>query len=587
MTRFSPETITAVEQATDIVSLISEYIPLKRSGKDFKALCPFHNEKTPSFHVSPSKQIFKCFGCGEGGNCFGWVMSMDKLSFVEAVEMLAERAGIKIEKPAARGGASGGIDNERLLRACEWAAAEYEKYLWDDPCGAAAREYLAGRGLDESVARRFRLGFAPASRDTLVRGAGRRSKDAADVLERAGLVSRGSGGDLYDRFRARLIFPICDARGRVIAFGGRALGDDGPKYLNSPETPLFNKGISLYGVHLAKQAALQSREIFVMEGYTDVLAAFQKGVENAVATLGTALSAGHARLLRRYAEKVYLVYDADFAGEKASDRGLDIFLEEEVDAHILSLPEGFDPCDYLLKSGTEGFLRLRENAQEIFEFKVALASRRHDLATVAGASRALDEILSAVARVPPGARQDLYMARNEVLRALAERLGASERSLRDRLRKLKSRGPSEPHEGRSVAAEHPPEEKWLLETLLARPDLVEKAAAAIGPEDLTSRDLAAVLEEVYRCAVGTGDVRTSSIAGALAEAGLGSLVVSLAESGAEVGGHERRLADCTARIRKRRQRRELSELRERLLEQSRQGDREAENELLRQFQKGL
>jgi len=352
LARFSPETITAVEQASDIVSLILEYIPLKRAGKDFKALCPFHNEKTPSFYVSPSKQIYKCFGCGEGGNCFGWVMAMEKVSFVEAVEILAERAGVKIEKSRG-GGETSGVDKERLLGACEWAAAEYEKYLWDDPRGAPAREYLAGRGLDEEVARKFRLGLAPSARDTLVRALGRRSRSAEEIMERAGLVGRGGGGELYDRFRGRLMFPICDARGRVIAFGGRTLGEDGPKYLNSPETPLFNKGISLYGVHLAKQAALKSREIFVMEGYTDVLAAFQNGVENAVATLGTALTAGHARFLRRYADAVYLVYDADFAGEKASDRGRDIFLEEEVDAHILSLPEGFDPCDYLLERGGE------------------------------------------------------------------------------------------------------------------------------------------------------------------------------------------------------------------------------------------
>jgi len=585
LARFSPETIAAVEQATDIVSLISEYIPLKRSGKDFKALCPFHNEKTPSFYVSPSKQIYKCFGCGEGGNCFGWLMATERVSFVEAVEMLAERAGIKIEKRAGAGGA--GVDRERLLRACEWAAGEYEKYLWDDSRGAPAREYLAGRGLAEEVARKFRLGFAPPARDTLLGALGRRSRAADEVLEKAGLVSRGTGGELYDRFRGRLMFPIWDARGRVIAFGGRSLGEDGPKYLNSPETPLFNKGISLYGVHLAKQAALKTREIFVMEGYTDVLAAFQKGVENAVATLGTALSAGHARLLRRYADRVYLVYDADFAGEKASDRGLDIFLEEEIDAHILSLPEGFDPCEYLLEHGGESFLELKAGAQEIFEFKVALASKNNDLSTVAGQSRALDEILSAAAKVPPGARRELYVARNEVLRDLAERLRISERALRERLKSLGARGSHEPQTRRRAEADHPAEEKWLIETLLAEPALVEKAAGAVSPGDLRDRDLAAILSAIYEAFREGGEIRVSSIASAVGEAGLGSLVVSLAESGAARGGHETRLADCLAIIEDRKRRETRSHLRERLLEKAREGDREAQTELLKQFQKGL
>lgn len=580
-----------MEQASDIVSLISEYIPLKRSGKDFKALCPFHNEKTPSFYVSPSKQIYKCFGCGEGGNSFGWVMAMEKVSFVEAVEILAERAGVEIEKSRGGGepggGGTGGVDKERLFGACEWAAAEYEKHLWDDPRGEPARQYLAGRGLDEEMARRFRLGLAPSARDTLVRALGRCGRSAEEIMERAGLVSRGAGGELYDRFRGRLMFPICDARGRVIAFGGRTLGEDGPKYLNSPETPLFNKGISLYGVHLAKQAALKSREIFVMEGYTDVLAAFQNGVENAVATLGTALTAGHARLLRRYADTVYLVYDGDFAGEKASDRGLDIFLEEEVDAHILSLPEGFDPCDYLLERGGEGFRELTESAQEIFEFKVALASKRHDLSTVAGQSRALDEILETVAKVPAGARQELYVAGNEVLRDLAERLGVSERALRDRLKRLRSRVRSSADTPGKREADYPPEERWLLETLLAEPGLVEKAAGGVSPQDMQSRDLAAVLEAVYEAFKSGGEVRASSIASAVGEAGLGSLVVSLAESGGRIGGHERRLSDCIARIEARKLRETRAHLKRRLLEKAGDGDKQAQDELLREFHKGF
>ncbi len=585
MARFSPETIAAVEQASDIISLVSEYIPLKRAGKDFKALCPFHNEKTPSFYVSPSKQIYKCFGCGEGGNVFGWVMAMENVSFGEAVRLLAERAGIKVEESRSRD--ESGVDKEKLYKANEWAAKEYAKHLWEGDRGALAREYLAKRGLSEEVAKRFSLGFAPPAWDTLIGVVGGRGKAAVEILRQAGLVSTGAGGELYDRFRGRLMFPIWDIRGRHVAFGGRTIGEETPKYLNSPETPVFSKGISLYGVHLAKQVALKSREVFVMEGYTDVLAAFQSGVENAVATLGTALTAGHVRLLRRLADRVYLVYDADFAGEKASDRGLDIFLEEEVEAYVLALPEGLDPCDFLLKHGAEEFLARKAGARELFDYKVELASKRHDLSTVAGQSRALDEILSTVAKVPTAARQELYVARNVLLRDLAERLGVSEGSLRDRLKKLR------PSRSGAVSApardrlKLPLAEKWLVETLLARPHLVERAAGRVAAEDFSDPGLAAILGAVYAAFREGREIRVASVATAVGEEGHGPLVVALAEEGEKFAAHEKRLEDCVAKIESGRRKRTRAHLRRQLAEKARQGDRGAQTQLLKEYQKGL
>lgn len=584
--RISPETIAAVEQATDIVSLISEYIPLKRSGKDFKALCPFHNEKTPSFYVSPSKQIYKCFGCGEGGNVFGFVMAMEKVSFTEAVRVLAERAGIRVEQEIGPP-AAGGIDKERLYRANDWAAKEYERHLWEDERGSRAREYLAERGFGEEVARRFRLGFAPPVRDTLLGALGHRGGAAEDVLEKAGLVLTGAGGERYDRFRGRLMFPISDVRGRVIGFGGRTLGDEGPKYLNSPETPIFSKGISLYGVDLAKRAALKRREIFVMEGYTDVLAAFQSGVEAAVATLGTALTAGHVRLLRRFADRVYLVFDADFAGEAASDRGLDIFLAEELEALVLRLPPGQDPCDFLLEHGGEEFQKFKASAKEIFDFKVELASKRHDLTTVAGQSRALDEILATVAKVPAGVKRELYVARNALLGDLAWRLGISEQALRERLGRFKKGRRAGQAEVGKGGVKRPREERWLVESLLAEPQLVETAATHVSPEDLRDADLATILGAIYEAARDGRDIGAASLAAAVGEAGLGALVVELEEDSARYSEHERRMADCIAAIEARRRKARREHLRRQLGEKARQGDVDAQNGLLREIQKGL
>lgn len=582
MARISPEIVTAVEQATDIVSLLSEYIPLRRAGKDFKALCPFHNEKTPSFFVSPSKAIYKCFGCGEGGNVFGFVMAMEKVAFPEAVRMLAERAGIKVEEEVSPE-PEGAIDKEKLYRANEWAAKEYERLLWDDPRGAAAREYLVGRGLGEEIAREFRLGYVPPSRDTLLRALPRRTKAAEEVLEKAGLVLTSDAGERYDRFRGRLMFPIADVRGRAIAFGGRTLGDDVPKYLNSPETQVFSKGISLYGISLAKQEALKAREVFVMEGYTDVIAAFQAGVRNAVATLGTALTVNHVRNLRRYADRVYLVYDADFAGEKASDRGLDIFLEEELEAYILRLPQGEDPCDFFTKRGKEPFLRLKEDAQEVFDFKVEVASKRYDLKTVAGQSRALDEILATVAKVPTAARQELYVAKNAVLRNLSETLNISEAVLRERLKTLKN--------GR-VAAEvkrdlrRPAEEMWLLEAVLSQPALVETAATRVSPDDFRDRELSQILRAVYEVFRREGDARLAAVVSECEPDGLGALVVTLAENGGRHTNHHRLVADCIERIDGRKRRDERAKLRKELIEKAQAGDVEAQDVLLKEYQKG-
>lgn len=583
MARVSPETISAVEQATDIVSLISEYIPLKRSGKDFKACCPFHNEKTPSFFVSPAKQIYKCFGCGEGGNAFGFVMGMEKLSFVEAVRHLAEKAGIKIEEDR-QPTEKGGIDKDVLYRANEWAAKEYEKYLWDGEKGAAARQYLQKRGLSDEIARRFRLGFAPGGWDTLLRALPKRTKAGQDALEKAGLAVRNERGELYDRFRGRLMFPILDIKGRVMAFGGRTLGDDIPKYLNSPETPLFSKGISTYAISLAKQEALKAREIFVMEGYTDVIAAFQCGVENAVATLGTALTAAHVRNLRRFADRIYLVYDGDFAGEKASDRGLDILLDEEAEAYIVRLPVDEDPCDFLLKRGAEAFLKLKDGAQEIFEFKVELASKRHNLTTVAGQTRAMDEILGMLAKVGSATRQELYVAKNTVLRDLSERLNISEAVLRERLAALKG---GRTREETRKKVKYPCEEQWLIETLLAEPSLVEASAARLSPDELRDEDLKVILRAIYEAFQEDGEVRVASVVSRVQEKGLGSCVVTLAENGSRSANHARRLADCLERIETRRRKTTRGHLRKALLDNASDADVQAQNRLLSEYQKGF
>ena len=350
-----------VQQATDLVRLIGEQVALRPKGREFVGLCPFHDDKKPSMFVSPQKQIFKCFSCGAGGDVFSFTMDYHKMSFREALEHLAQRAGIEL-KPT-RGGprdAGGRSERQRIAEANDKAMRFFRHVLKHDQHGRVGRDYLATRGVSDEMAEAFELGLAPDRWDGLAMKV-QHDRWPADDFELAGLLSRRrSGQGLVDRFRHRLIFPIHDSLGRPIAFGGRVLPDaqqtaDDPtrdaKYLNSAESPLFDKSATLYGLHLAKKPIIDSKTAVIVEGYTDVIACHQAGFRNVVATLGTSLTQGHARELRRYAEKVVLVFDADEAGQKAADRAVEVFLTGELDVWIVVLDEGQDPADLMRAEG--------------------------------------------------------------------------------------------------------------------------------------------------------------------------------------------------------------------------------------------
>lgn len=349
-----------VQQATDIVRLIGEQVSLRPKGKEFVGLCPFHDDKNPSMYVSPAKQIFKCFACGAGGSAFDFVMRYHRMEFREALAYLAERAGIPLERGPRGTGASDQepTDRQRIAAANSQAAAFFRTAYHHPDQGRAAREYVQQRGIAPEMVQAFQIGYAPDRWDALALTAASKGWDLRS-LQMAGLISprdknQPSSGNtqksFYDRFRHRLIFPIFDAIGRPIAFGGRKLrSEDEPKYLNSPETPLFNKSATLYGLHLAKKPIIDARTAVIVEGYTDVIACHQAGLTNVVATLGTALTAQHVRELRRYAEQVILVFDADAAGQKAADRAVELFLTGDLDVSIAVLPGGVDPADLLAR----------------------------------------------------------------------------------------------------------------------------------------------------------------------------------------------------------------------------------------------
>jgi len=463
--RFPDELIEEVKRATDLVDLISSHVPLRRAGKSFKARCPFHEEKTPSFIVNPERQTYRCFGCGEGGNAFLFLMAFEKVTFPEAVRILADRAGIPIRFE--HGTAEGVEDRTELLRALRFARDFFVRQLAGS-AGEAARRYLAGRSILPPSIERFGLGFAPPSWDALLR-AGRGAGFPLPVLERAGLVRPGRQGSHYDQFRNRVMFPIVDAQERVVGFGARALaGGDEPKYLNSPETPVFAKSRILYGLPQARQAIARDGFAAVGEGYTDVIAAHQEGVESVVATLGTALTRDHARLLRRFTERVVLIFDADDAGAKASRRGVETILEEDLEIRIARLPAGVDPCDLVLSRGADALREALGEASEFFEFCLEAACAEHGRSSVHGRTRIAERLLDLIAKVRNPVRQGLF------LRRLSEELGVAEGFLRQGL---------EARRGEVAIRQPEGEGKGLPDasdsTLRAERDLLEAAAGSV------------------------------------------------------------------------------------------------------------
>ena len=394
---FDYAAITRVQQANDIVDVVSEHVSLKKKGREMVGLCPFHEDHKPSMSVSPTKQIFKCFACGAGGNVLTFVQMRENLSFPQAVERLAERAGIQLERAKRlepqKANSSDDVDPNLLARLNAWAAEFFKRSLDDPHKGATAREYLASRKVSPESIAKWRLGVGPNASDALAQAAVAK-KIPPRLLQQGGLTA----GNGQDRYVNRLMFPISDVTGRIIGFGGRTLGDTGAKYINSPATRLFDKSNTLYGLEQARHQIVSSGTAVVVEGYTDVIMAHQFGCTNVVATLGTSFTAGHGRILRRYAKRVVLVFDSDTAGMEAANRALEVCLSQKLDIKLGFVPEGKDPCDFLLAAGKEAFDRVVEQATDVLQFKwdrLTEAFRSDD--SLASRRAVLNELLQAVA----------------------------------------------------------------------------------------------------------------------------------------------------------------------------------------------
>ena len=455
MAFISDEDIQKVREASDIVAIIGERSPVKQRGRDFWCCCPIHNEKTPSLKIDPAAQLWHCFGCGAGGDVFGYVMKTEDMSFPEAVRKLAERAHIDIVEVGGRGGATQSR-KARLREICRETAAFYHTQLMRNPSqdAGAARSYLASRGLGGKVPKTWTLGFAPG-RGALVRHLSAAGYKADELIE-ANVATKGQDGKLRDRFYNRIMFPIFDVAGECIAFGGRVVGKGEPKYLNSQETPVFHKSEVLYGLDKAKAAMASTGVAVVVEGYTDVIALHEKGVANAVATLGTALTMKHIRVLGRHAQKriVYL-FDGDAAGQRAADRAL-AFIDEsmtpeagksKVELCAVTLPDNLDPADFVTQRGPEALKVLIDAAQPLLQYGIDRRIEAHDLSRPEGRTRALSEALAVLAPI-----KDSLLAKDYAVH-IASRVRAREEDVLAQLASLQA--PSAPWESerREVVAD--------------------------------------------------------------------------------------------------------------------------------------
>jgi DNA primase len=474
--RYSDESKERVREAADMAELVAARTDLRRAGPGrYMGLCPFHEERTPSFSVDADKKVYHCFGCGASGDVFTFVRETEGLEFGGALEWLADRYGVGLERAVEDPQADARRQRrDRLYAVLERTAAYYERVLWESPEAEGARAYLASRGLGEEVLRRFRVGWAPSPWDRVLvasRGAG----FTDDELLGSGLASRSRrSGQLYDRFRARIAFPLSDKRGRVIGFGARTLstGSDGPKYLNSPEADLYRKGQHLFGLHLARRAAASSRSVVVAEGYTDVLALSQAGVENAVGLMGTALTEAQVRELTAAVGAggtIELALDADASGQEAMVRAAALASGHDVTLRVVPLPDGLDPADLVARDGASRVASLLAEAVPFARFRVEHILSAAELGTPEGRDRALAALRPVIASLPAG------ITREELTRQVASRLTLSEELVGSLLSASSSSSPSarprgQPPRARAVLARREQAERTFLALCIALPE---------------------------------------------------------------------------------------------------------------------
>lgn len=483
---YAEKDIEEIRNRADLAEIVSDYVKLKRAGRRLKGLCPFHTEKTPSFFVDPEKQLYHCFGCGAGGDVFSFVMEMEKMQFAEAVEYLASRIGYQLTRVSGRKTEG----RQRLYDLMELSARLFRSYLWKSDEGRKAIEYLENRGFSKETIREFEIGLSLSAGDSLTKKLLKEGYTGKELIQTG--MSLDRSGRLVDRFRGRIMFPIRDIKGRVVAFGGRQFTSGEPKYLNSPETPLFKKSSTLYNLHNARQEIIKRDRVLVVEGYTDVIALHQEGVRYAVATLGTALTEDHLQILKRFTSNIYLAFDADAAGRKAAERGIELLQAVgNSKVQVVFFPEGTDPADYAREHSGEEVEKLLSGSTPLEDFVIDSRLSRFDLGDAREVSRAAEEAADVIARISDPVIFDEY------LRSTASRLGITEDALRQKIvgkmrYNNKSQKKTVPERRTRKTPEH--EEKLFRLILQHFEVFAEKAVEELEPEHFSDDTLRSVFE---------------------------------------------------------------------------------------------
>ncbi|MGE5173626.1 MAG: DNA primase [Betaproteobacteria bacterium] len=505
---FSDDIISRVRDSIDIIDLISGYVSLKKTGKNNVGLCPFHAEKTPSFSVNPDKQIFHCFGCGVGGDVFKFLELQEGLSFPEAVKRLADRTGIRLPADSRphREDKKAGDERAALLKIVADAADYFSKEL-DGPVGSAARAYLKKRGVSDAIIKNFALGFSTPEWDGLLRHLKQKGY-ASGLMEKAGLIVKRSEGDgHYDRFRGRIIFPIRDISGNVIAFGGRVMDDSLPKYLNSPETPLYSKSNVLYCLDKAKEPARKYDHFIIVEGYLDAIACHQYGVSNATATLGTALTEGHLRLMRRFTKNLKLIFDPDPAGVKAALRSFDLLVGSGMNVKVVSLPGGDDPDTFLKKNGYDSFIASLKDAVPLMDFVLGQVVKGGAGTAIGDKVTQAGEMLGFIAKLPSSIEQNHY------LKKTAEALDVSEADLRQEMAKVAKPETGTGRTQAGVSGQHrrPKAEESLIHLMLKDEKIARSLRGQIRPQDFTDPLFRRAAERIFEVLRSKGALELRSL----------------------------------------------------------------------------
>lgn len=553
--RYDDALVEQVQSLNDIVEIVSAYVPMKKAGRNFKGLCPFHQEKTPSFMVNPEKQIFHCFGCGVGGDVFSFIMKYDNVTFPEALRQLAERAKVTLpERSENREASVAG----KFYEIYDAAQQYYRKNFEESQAAREARSYLAGRGFDLKALAEFGIGFSLPEWRGLYDFLSRKGFPD-EILVKSGLIVRAAQGNVYDFFRGRIMFPVFNTRGKVVAFGGRIIGKEGsPKYINSPETEIFQKRKEFYGLHLAKRFITEENpRIFIVEGYLDQIRLAAAGFKNTVATLGTSLTFDHLKVLRRYGAEAVLVYDGDKAGESAALRGLDLFLEEGMVVKLLALPGGLDPDDMIRERGAEAFRALAENAQDLFDFKLAVLMRRYKKDDTLGLVKITNDFLETFDRIQDSILLDRYVMK------LSQALNIHENSIRQEVekRRKKEKAPAGRDAGDGKKAAEPDQEEIILLGLILNDEgLREAIFREIGAEDFQSKEVGAHVRALRARHEAGEEISLSKFLGRITEPGLQSSMSRLSFQESDESTRHKAARDCIAKMKQKKAKRLFAEL---------------------------